>query len=350
MGGYSDQPAKVAFGLVVPLVLGGVAVGLAEWRVPPPNLTEALTASLALLAILHVPEVVDVVTPNRRDRSQKPPAKSVRWFIGVWAFIAILAILAHIVTKNADDTVDGSRKVAAFDATVELQPEPIQITAKSADANSHSGSTDVARVVIERLDSDLEPGRTHRVVVSFETTEPDFGWLVRELLRHLAVGLTVASLGWWVSSRWVLDLINAPDPPALPSRRLCAGTLHLFVFPGLVVVPTVIWWDSCFDQWWKGTIAALVAIFAWQFVRSESRLSEGKLSLGLRISAVRKDSAEHGEPTVRQLLLRALLLGAVAALPMGVVTSLFDARLENTSDGLPPVWVVVLSALPVLDG
>ena len=239
---YDSQLFLVVAVFLLPLAVGfGAAFGTEEW-VPDQNLTLALTASVALLAVLHVSDFVDMLSGNSSGDRAPSPTRAARQITGFWAFIAILAILAHVLAKDVGGTVSSTAE-AATEAAAEEAPDEATADGKAA---------------------------------------VNLGQAMRDLVQFIAVMFTGASIGMWISIRWARGLLALPDPPVQPSTRLWSGAVDLLV-PAVVVLILIRRFDYWFDTWDTSVIATSAVAASWQLLLTRASSAGGRHSLKARI-------------------------------------------------------------------
>lgn len=287
---YDRQVLIVPVVLLLPMAVGlAAALGARRW-VPDQNLNLALTTTVALLAGLHLSDFVDILSGSGPRKKLTSPTRAAHQITGVWAFLAILAILAHFLMQVADGASDG----------VTLGP-------------------------IDSLDQGL-----------------------RNLVRFMAVLLTGASIGMWVSIRWVRGLLAFPDPPVQPSTRLWTGAVDLLV-PAVVVLILIRRFEPWFDAWLTSVIAVSAVVAGWQLLLARAGSAGARHGMRTRIVETNwKGDRLDVLPGWFRCALRSSLHGAVVGLPAGIWLTVFIERESLLEADLPPNWLVAGCLVPFL--
>ncbi len=282
---YDRQFFLVPAVFLLPVGVGFVAALGAEKWVPDQSLTLALTTSVALLAVLHLSDFVEILSGHDSRGESPSPTSGARQVTGGVAFIAILTILAHVLIQDVNDVDGGAPEVIAA----------------------------------------------------------DLGHALRSLVRFSAVLLTGASIGMWVATRWTRSLLTLPDPPVQPSTRLSAGALDLVV-PGFVLLILIRRFDYWFDTWDTSVVATTAVVGGWQLLLTRASCAGGRRILSTRILETNwKGDRLNAPPGWLRSALRASIHGFVVGLPVGVWLGAFMERAE-----LPPGWLVAWCPVPFL--
>ena len=341
---YGRQAWYATAVFLLPIAIGVLgAIAIRRWF-EYGNVTNALTGALALVGVLYVRDFANFVADSELRNEQVPTIRSARAIPGLWALMALLMILAHLLTNDADVEEDADDAAAsAFDgASVEvgLYLETDSPYNKETALNSTSSlrDTHITDASIAPASEDAPVKGTHLVHVDINPHSRSAAETRPIDIQDFAVGLTLASLVAWLTTTPTLRLMRSPDPPVPPLTRLWAALIDLVV-PAAVVL--LMWnrFGSWFDTWRSASLAVFGAVAVWQMLLTRADSAGARHWLGNRIVAVGKKGRRLEEPLgwLRSAW-RATLLGALLAWPAGV---LFD--LINEVGGPPPFWMWLAS-------
>ncbi|WP_420444139.1 hypothetical protein [Candidatus Poriferisodalis sp.] len=123
---------------------------------------------------------------------------------------------------------------------------------------------------------------------------------------------------------------------------------HLMI-PGIAVPALLLLLDCRVRDWWSVGLVTLTVSAFWQIALTRIRFADGMFCRGVRIvNAKGLQIHPISQPAWWQSILRAVILGAVVALPAGIAFSIAEALLSRGSSGLPPDWLAGCCLLPSL--